>query len=1195
MSASGSPLGALLEPDKAQLSSNISAEAGRDLLVINQSSVQVHVQINVQAAPGLEVSAPELLRVAGLLQPLHAVLPADLGPADGLDKHLHNQIDQLRDRLNAGQPQTALGLLVALLDSLPASASEVVRFRTKANIGHCLMRLDRNDEAAAKLFEAVAHDPSNPKAIANKVLAHILSGDFDAAVADARAELARNPEHEIVAAYLIQAAAHIPGMASPMSELAPGVQTKADVQLADILFSRNRRDDAWIAKAQEGRRQHPGATALALFGAEADIAVISDAGAYQTSRVLVPDVKATLVAAATLLDDEWQRIHKSEHPDSAEASGIAEVAMIGWHLGQEPDKACAKAVAIVDAQASSEGAIMNAALILAENGRRDAARLAIARTPDNPLARWLASSFLVADGDWERGAAVLTTGEVPEGERTIAETLIALTPLRDPNSAADEGAFRPLLERATDDPRSLITIARVARSRGLTDIAGEAFARAMSVIRSDTNLAARLTAAKYAADSDDPTSVIELLSAVIPHDRHGDELGWLAEAHANEFPKRCRNVDFFGKLPPSVRSMPEYSHAEAATLLAVGGRADDAISILQRLRSASPSDTIAILQLAQAFNQKQDRSALLELAASIDPKLLDARPIHRIGIAQLLREALRFEEALQVGYEAVRANPRDARVALGYVGLIFGDRSQRIIPNIEAIGADTFVRLEGPHGESEHFVVDDGESFWGLEHRPLDHDIVKLVTGKRPGDTVIIPKAIGGDETWKVVEVKSKYLHLLHDAMEHFETRFRGFNGLIRVALKGDDITPVLEAVRARAEATRQTAQSYIDRQLPLEWVARMSGGDPISFASYIRSLGLDVFTCVGTQAERDAALERSLAYRGRGAVLDTYTATVAARAGILPQLKQHFGTLFVSRSTIDMLEGMIASARAELGQNTMSISWENGHYVRHTASDAGLQADIDWLADVRTKLIADATIEEILLPDDLHPDVVSVMEKIGPGPLHPMYIAQQRDVLLLSDDAIYRKLASEVFGVDGLWLQPIILQVTRLGNMKFAEYHKALVVLAAHRHGHVWISSADLQRAYNEDGDGSLRDLKTLGGCLGGPMADLHSHVNVALGVLRPLWKGVVADPLKRAKASGILLESVTRGRTDDYASAVGFMAAALGRQDQEFLAYVSAWIGGHFLNVAAIGEAYDAFVQLFERQRAFRRLLSKPFIPRV
>lgn len=67
---------------------------------------------------------------------------------------------------------------------------------------------------------------------------------------------------------------------------------------------------------------------------------------------------------------------------------------------------------------------------------------------------------------------------------------------------------------------------------------------------------------------------------------------------------------------------------------------------------------------------------------------------------------------------------------------------------------------------------------------------------------------------------------------------------------------------------------------------------------------------------------------------------------------------------------------------------------------------------------------------------------------------------------------------------------------------------------------------------------------------ADLHSHVNVALGVFRPVCQGLVADPLKRAKAAGILLESVTRGRTDDYASAVGFMAAVPGRQDQELLA---------------------------------------------
>ena len=74
----------------------------------------------------------------------------------------------------------------------------------------------------------------------------------------------------------------------------------------------------------------------------------------------------------------------------------------------------------------------------------------------------------------------------------------------------------------------------------------------------------------------------------------------------------------------------------------------------------------------------------------------------------------------------------------------------------------------------------------------------------------------------------------------------------------------------------------------------------------------------------------------------------------MLPYLKQHFGTLFVSRSTVDTLDRMVARSSAELGQNTLSIGWQNGEYVRHVALDAQVQAEIDQLSDLKAKILAE-------------------------------------------------------------------------------------------------------------------------------------------------------------------------------------------------------------------------------------------------
>ena len=69
---------------------------------------------------------------------------------------------------------------------------------------------------------------------------------------------------------------------------------------------------------------------------------------------------------------------------------------------------------------------------------------------------------------------------------------------------------------------------------------------------------------------------------------------------------------------------------------------------------------------------------------------------------------------------------------------------------------------------------------------------------------------------------------------------------------------------------------------------------------------------------------------------------------------------------------------------------------------------------------------------------------------------------------------------------------------------------------------------------------IRTFDEALGGPEADLHSHCNVALGVLNHLWNGDVKDLANRARATGILLAAITRARFKDYPRILGYLAAA-------------------------------------------------------
>jgi hypothetical protein len=228
---------------------------------------------------------------------------------------------------------------------------------------------------------------------------------------------------------------------------------------------------------------------------------------------------------------------------------------------------------------------------------------------------------------------------------------------------------------------------------------------------------------------------------------------------------------------------------------------------------------------------------------------------YRMNLAHELRNAGAQDRALKYAYDLVREAPDNPKVVLGYVFLILGDRGEISIPEAQAVRENTWVRISNDAGDSDNFMIDDGASFFGIDVRAREAASVKRILGLEKGDTFQVEKGLVAQETWKVVEIKSKYLHLLHVVMEQFEHKFPGSDGMWRFSVKeGGDATEVLDVIRKLSEANRERAKTYTEKALPLAFVARMMGGDAPSFAQYLRGLGASIITCAGSDAEYDAA-----------------------------------------------------------------------------------------------------------------------------------------------------------------------------------------------------------------------------------------------------------------------------------------------------------------------------------------------------
>ncbi len=302
-------------------------------------------------------------------------------------------------------------------------------------------------------------------------------------------------------------------------------------------------------------------------------------------------------------------------------------------------------------------------------------------------------------------------------------------------------------------------------------------------------------------------------------------------------------------------------------------------------------------------------------------------------------------------------------------------------------------------------------------------------------------------EIWTIAEVKSKYLHLHHLIFQEFETRFPDKPGLARFTVGQDNINVVLDVVRRSAEQNVKNAQVYMEKAVPLAVIARGLGGDVVSFAQFVRKLGGRIVTCAGTLPERTQAIRLARNHRGRGAVLDAYTAWVAAEIGILPVLKTWFGTLRTPTSTMAMIDRMISSENDGRGRRQMTISYQDGQFYRNEVTDEFRDQQIGALTRVRDCIEQNCEVVQVLVPDDISEMTESLLAVGGSRFLDAAFLAARTDAILLSDDMRFRELSAATTGAAGTWLQAALLAAAEARQLPASEYAKAVVGLAGHAH----------------------------------------------------------------------------------------------------------------------------------------------------
>jgi hypothetical protein len=143
-------------------------------------------------------------------------------------------------------------------------------------------------------------------------------------------------------------------------------------------------------------------------------------------------------------------------------------------------------------------------------------------------------------------------------------------------------------------------------------------------------------------------------------------------------------------------------------------------------------------------------------------------------LAQLLSEAGRPREALEVLFQARRLNMNSAAARLQYI--VRHTFLARDIEAPEVGAADVALELKGSGAPGWILSSSAKDADLGHGEYPRDHPTAKAVLGKRAGDPVVFGENMGLQ--WKVAAVDSKFAFAFRQSLKLFPARFPTERGL---------------------------------------------------------------------------------------------------------------------------------------------------------------------------------------------------------------------------------------------------------------------------------------------------------------------------------------------------------------------------------------------------------------------------------
>ncbi|WP_116893902.1 PIN domain-containing protein [Pseudomonas syringae] len=1095
------------------------------------------------------------------------------GLSGELQTEIGRQIDHYRDIMNSGRVKEALGLYTELLTHQAKNLQPVFIFRIKANIAICEHLLGKADIAARLLLEACTYAPEDERAVALKAFALIIDNRPNTAIEYGLAALKNHPDNETLASYIIQAVRinyqHSATFENPFSQFPDQLKNSKPVKLAHIHLLASRETEGWLELANEYLSEDPddlSAKSLVALGIIQHF--VSSRQSPNGFKFTAADI-SELKTASDYLRDYWLEFQSSDRLANSWDLQSIQCLIISFKLTANFDELRELCAYVLSDLSEDQGLIETTAKCLLDIQEPELCRKAITKLQDLDESKKLSFLLNVTSLDWDTLSRYqeFQIAKFDEPFSIQAKIAVYIAKAKKQDSSG-KTKLEQLLSSTILDSRCRLLLFQLSYSCGVQTIALLAHSYGSKTSSQDFDVIEFFHYMKLARYLMLWKEIIYRLSAY-PDSLENPELKhMLALAYINEQHIRSEAVSFYEELTKAPTGFElllgifwyrQKDYAESHRFISLyfesGGK-----------------ELYGLIILIDMAREKQDIHELQRLFEVHVIDDYDGSPIEWMHVAKALVMASRSEQGLELGHRIYSQNKNAAKVALSYFHLFLNANKTALLTNDLPAGAGCRLKLTCSDGtvvtrEVPETIQDD------ILLNPAGVDpFIKEVLGCKAGHEYQRHK-MQGVVVWRLEEVKHKYLDAFQTICETYETQFPDEGGLWSIKTEDGNVQPLLDFIKRQAEADEHFVTTVNDKRIPLGIAAGMRNKNVVEVADLIRMTGDSIYTCVGTHQERDQATATAINYRGKDAVLDTYTAWTAAQLNLGPALAKYFKQVYVTQSTMDSLEQLLREFETHHGAE-FSIGWRTGQFVRTVYTKEDVENQLGAFTNKLQALVRNCTIVKFNFPSAVD-EVTELLLEFASESIEPFFVAKHNDALLITDDGFSREFATSNYRVmDSVWLQIIVNIAHQDRLMDTLEYSDAILGLCSYKHSAVSISSAVLEMVFQNDSSDDLRDFGFLCMSVGGPNAEQSSHFDLIMRFIinhwlcsynptfnqtieRLLYKshGDAHPSTKAMKATSILLERVRQ-----MPNGVGLLNEMMSMPILRLDKFVHAWWSGHF-----------------------------------